>query len=89
MSTEFHIFPEFRIFRDLAEVVGRAELDRAIRGLILTGAGTRVFAARTVMPIARPSTAESAHGPTHACMIAAIMHAPQAETVRWDDLLGH
>lgn len=33
------------VFRDLAEVVGRAESDQAIRGIILTGSGTRAFAA--------------------------------------------
>jgi enoyl-CoA hydratase len=33
------------VFRDLAEVVGRAESDPAIRGIILTGAGTKAFAA--------------------------------------------
>lgn len=33
------------VFRDLAEVVGRAESEQAIRGIILTGSGTKAFAA--------------------------------------------
>lgn len=33
------------VFRDLAEVVGTAESDQAIRGIILTGTGTKAFAA--------------------------------------------